>query len=143
MCTFLAKTPTIFEKIHTWSLRKLQQLSLKKLKLFSWYVMMICLMMAFTQATQSYILCHLLRRTGFSSLHINMIYFFVTDHINSNELSITYFPTEMMAADFYTKPLGGKLFRLFRALILCASFSFELKTQPRSQGHYSQLPRRK
>ena len=33
-------------------------------------------------------------------------------------MKVDYFPTEMMIADFYTKPLQGKLFRLFRNLIL-------------------------
>ena len=33
-------------------------------------------------------------------------------------MKVEYFPTEMMMADFYTKPLLGKLFRLFRNLIL-------------------------
>ena len=33
-------------------------------------------------------------------------------------MKVEYCPTEMMIADFYTKPLQGKLFRLFRNLIL-------------------------
>ena len=33
-------------------------------------------------------------------------------------MKVEYFPTEIIIADFYTKPLQGKLFRLFRNLIL-------------------------
>ena len=46
------------------------------------------------------------------------IIFFVTDRIQANEMKVECYPTEMMIADFYTKPLQGKLFRLFRNLIL-------------------------
>ena len=42
----------------------------------------------------------------------------MTDRIAVDELRVEYYPTEMMIADFYTKPLQGKLFRLFRNLIL-------------------------
>ena len=50
--------------------------------------------------------------------HINIRYFFVADHIQANKMKVEYCPTEMMIADFYTKPLQGKLFRLFRNLTL-------------------------
>ena len=33
-------------------------------------------------------------------------------------MKVEYCPTKIMIADFYTKPLQGKLFRLFRNLIL-------------------------
>ena len=56
--------------------------------------------------------------SGKRTRHINIRYFFVIDRIKANELRIKYCPTEMMVADFYTKPLQGKLFRLFRAIIL-------------------------
>ena len=56
--------------------------------------------------------------SGKRTRHINIRYFFVTDRINADEMSIEYCPTEMMVADFYTKPLQGKLFRLFRSIIL-------------------------
>ena len=46
------------------------------------------------------------------------VIFFVTDRIEANEMKVEYCPTKMMIADFYTKPLQGKLFRLFRNLIL-------------------------
>lgn len=56
--------------------------------------------------------------SGKRTRHINIRYFFVTDRINADKMSIEYCPTEMMVADFYTKSLQGKLFRLFRSIIL-------------------------
>ena len=44
--------------------------------------------------------------------------FFVTDKIKSGEVNVEYCPTEMMVADFYTKTLQGKLFRIFINMIL-------------------------
>ena len=55
---------------------------------------------------------------GKRSRHINIRYFFVTDRLAAGDISIKYCPTEKMVADFYTKPLQGKLFRMFRNLIL-------------------------
>ena len=46
--------------------------------------------------------------------HINIRYLFITDRIKRGELSVKYCPTEEMKADFFTKPLQGKLFRKFR-----------------------------
>ena len=54
------------------------------------------------------------QRTG----HIAICYFFVTDRVAASDLSVQYCPTEMMLADFYTKPLQCKVFRMFRSLIL-------------------------
>ena len=56
--------------------------------------------------------------SGKQTRHINIRYFFVTDRIQSNEMKVEYCPTEMMIVDFYTKPLQGKLLRLFQNLIL-------------------------
>ena len=50
--------------------------------------------------------------------HINIRYYFVTDRIKADDISVKYCPTEMMIADFYTKSLQGKLFRIFRNLIM-------------------------
>ena len=43
--------------------------------------------------------------------HINIRYYFVTDPIAMNELSVHWCPTEDMIAYFATKPLQGQLFR--------------------------------
>ena len=56
--------------------------------------------------------------SGKRTRHINIRYYFVTDRINADELSVEYCPTEMMLADFYSKPLQGKMFRLFRSILL-------------------------
>ena len=40
------------------------------------------------------------------------------DRIAAGELTVNYCPTEMMVADFYIKPLQGKMFRVFRNRIL-------------------------
>ena len=49
---------------------------------------------------------------------VNIRYFFLTDQINKGNLSVEYCPTGMMIADFFTKPLQGKLFEEFRNLIM-------------------------
>lgn len=43
--------------------------------------------------------------SGKHSRHINICYFFVTDRVAQGDLSIKYCPTDMLIADFYTKPL--------------------------------------
>ena len=50
--------------------------------------------------------------------HINVRYFFVTDRVANGELSIEYCPTGEMIADFFTKPLQGKLFVKMRDLVM-------------------------
>jgi hypothetical protein len=60
------------------------------------------------------------RRTscGQKSRHIDIRYFFIKDRIDSGELDVVYCPTEMMVADFFTKPLQGALFKKLRAVIM-------------------------
>jgi hypothetical protein len=50
--------------------------------------------------------------------HINIRYFFVTDHVKAREVSIKYCPTGDVVSDYFTKPLQGSLFRKMRNLIL-------------------------
>jgi hypothetical protein len=51
--------------------------------------------------------------------HIHIRYYFITDRINNGkELRVAYCPTAEMIADFFTKPLQGKLFLKFRKLIM-------------------------
>ena len=50
--------------------------------------------------------------------HINIRYFFVTDRIANNELSVEWCPTGQMIADYMTKPVQGTLFKQFRDLIM-------------------------
>ena len=56
--------------------------------------------------------------SGKRTRHINIRYFFVTDRVKKGDINIKYCPTELMIADFYTKPLQGKLFRIFRNMIM-------------------------
>ena len=55
---------------------------------------------------------------GQRSRHIDIRYFFITDHSKRNNITITHCPTADMLADFFTKPLQGSLFRKFRSVLL-------------------------
>jgi hypothetical protein len=55
---------------------------------------------------------------GQKSRHIDIRYFFIKDRVDSGEIDIVYCPTEMMVADFFTKPLQGALFRKLKAVIM-------------------------
>ena len=55
--------------------------------------------------------------------HIKLQYFFVTNRIEAKELSIQHCPTLDMIADYFTRPLQGKLFRKFRDLIMGISMN--------------------
>ena len=50
--------------------------------------------------------------------HINIRYFFITDRIQQNELSVVWCPTGNMIGDFATKPLQGATFKKFRDYIM-------------------------
>ena len=50
--------------------------------------------------------------------HVHIRHFFVTDRIKNKEIKVMYCPTESMVADFFSKPLQGKLFFKFRNVIL-------------------------
>ena len=52
------------------------------------------------------------------SKHIHVRYFFVVDKIRNKEVKIIYCPTELMIADFNTKPLQGALIYFFRNKIM-------------------------
>jgi hypothetical protein len=43
--------------------------------------------------------------------HINIRYFFITDRISKNELSVVWCPTGNMIGDYATKPLQGAVFK--------------------------------
>jgi hypothetical protein len=55
---------------------------------------------------------------GQRSRHIDIRYFFITDHSKRNSIHIQHCPTGDMLADFFTKPLQGSLFRKFRSVLL-------------------------
>ena len=56
--------------------------------------------------------------SGKSTRHLEIRYYFVTDNIRRNRLSLEYCPTEEMFEDFFTKPLQGALFYKLRSLIM-------------------------
>ena len=58
------------------------------------------------------------KSSGKRTKHINMRFYFITDRIRNNEVSVKYCPTQEMVADFFTKPLQGKSFIKFRAIIM-------------------------
>ena len=58
------------------------------------------------------------RSAGKRSRALNVRYFFLTDQVEKGNLTIEYCPTDVMWADFMTKPLQGEKFRKFRDDIL-------------------------
>jgi hypothetical protein len=50
--------------------------------------------------------------------HVNIGYFFITDHIDKGDVSLVWCPTGDMIGDFMTKPLQGALFWKFRDQIM-------------------------
>jgi hypothetical protein len=50
--------------------------------------------------------------------HIDIRYYFITDRVKKNEITIEYCPTKEMIGDFFTKPLQGALFYKLRARVL-------------------------
>ena len=55
---------------------------------------------------------------GQKSRHIDIRYFFIKDRIKSGNIDLQYCPTEVMLADFFTKPLQGKQFKLLRSAVM-------------------------
>ena len=49
---------------------------------------------------------------------LNIQYFFLTDQIAKGNLIVEYCPTTEMVADYFSKPLQGKLFQRFRKAIM-------------------------
>ena len=58
------------------------------------------------------------RSAGQRSRHIDIRYFFVTDRLRTNNITVRYCNTATMLADYLSKPLQGRSFRLFRAVLL-------------------------
>ena len=50
--------------------------------------------------------------------HIDIKYFWLKDRVNKKEVEIQYYLTHLRLADYFTKPLQGKLFRRFREVIM-------------------------
>ena len=56
--------------------------------------------------------------SGKRTRHFNIKYFYITDLIARGEVMIKYCPTDLMIADYMTKPLTGAKFKKFRKLIM-------------------------
>jgi hypothetical protein len=67
---------------------------------------------------------------GQRSRHIDIRYFFMTDHSRRRHINITHCRTENMLADFFTKPLQGALFRKFRSVLLGEAHTNTLNYDP-------------
>jgi hypothetical protein len=50
--------------------------------------------------------------------HINIRFYFITDQVHLNNVTIEHCPTKSMVADFFTKPLQGSAFYEFRKAIM-------------------------
>ncbi|KAI2506113.1 Reverse transcriptase (RNA-dependent DNA polymerase) [Fragilaria crotonensis] len=59
--------------------------------------------------------------SGKRTRHFHIKYFYITDLIQRNEVTIEYCPTDAMIADYMTKPLVGAKFVHFRASIMRAT----------------------
>jgi hypothetical protein len=55
---------------------------------------------------------------GQKSRHLNIRFFFIKERSEELGIKIRHCPTLVMLADFFTKPLQGHLFRMFRDVIL-------------------------
>ena len=55
---------------------------------------------------------------GQKSRHIDIRYFFIKDRIATKDITLIHCPTEIMIADYFTKPLQGRLFEKFRDVIM-------------------------
>ena len=53
-----------------------------------------------------------------NSRHIHIRYFFVKDRVDKKEVKIEYCPSLNMLADFFTKPLQGRLFLKFKQVLM-------------------------
>ena len=58
------------------------------------------------------------RSAGKRNRALNVRYFFLTDQIERDNVTVEYCSTDEMIADFMTKPLQGSKFREFRKAIL-------------------------
>jgi hypothetical protein len=58
------------------------------------------------------------KSSGKRTRALNIRYFFLADQVSKENLVIEYMPTTDMWGDYMTKPLQGKLFQKFRALIM-------------------------
>jgi len=58
------------------------------------------------------------RSSGQKTRHMDIRYMWYKDRLESEKIRVKYCPTESMLADFFTKPLQGRLFRKLRAVVM-------------------------
>ena len=56
--------------------------------------------------------------SGKRTRHFDIKYFYITDLIKRNELTIEYCPSEIMIADYMTKPLVGSKYHKLKKVVL-------------------------
>jgi hypothetical protein len=71
---------------------------------------------------------------GQRSRHIDIHYFYFTDHAKRNPVSIEHCPTGITLAEYFTMPLQGSLFRVFRSVLLG-----KLPTSALDNGNHEEL----
>ena len=57
------------------------------------------------------------KSAGQRSRHIDIRYFWITDRLKQEGIGVQYCPTEIMLADFFTKPLQGNVFWAMRDVV--------------------------
>ena len=65
-----------------------------------------------------------------NSIHINIRYFFVKAIVYKGVVKIDYCPTQMMLADYFENPLKGKVFKIFRNVIMGYKLILSLESIP-------------
>ena len=53
-----------------------------------------------------------------NSRHVDIRFFFVKDRIDKGEVQVQYCPTYQMLADYFTKPLQGRMFHAYRNVLM-------------------------
>ena len=67
--------------------------------------------------------------------HIHIRYFWVKDLVDQKLVKIEYCPTEIMLADFFTKPLNGYLFKYLKDFVMGYRPISELKRMTKEERH--------
>ena len=67
--------------------------------------------------------------SGQNTRHINIRYFFIKDRVANGDIVLLHCPTLDMIADFFTKPLQGKLFKRFRDVVMGITHYSSLKSK--------------
>jgi hypothetical protein len=78
---------------------------------------------------------------GQKSRHIHNRFFWITDRLKTDGITIRHCPTTVMLADFLTKPLQGSLFRKFRDAMLgyvpMSTLRPDVASSPKERVEYS------